>query len=100
MDARREGMLRPEFQDWYPSLQALRWYPATELTTLVLDHLRHGSPQWRPEGRVPSDRHFMFRGGSAREGPGRYTRSSDRGPQRAEGQAPSARQDPDGSATV
>jgi hypothetical protein len=69
--ARREGMLRPEFQEWYPSLLPGRWYPASELTTLVLDHLRHGSPQWRPEGRVPSDHHFVFRGGPAKGGAAR-----------------------------
>lgn len=63
MEARREGMLRPEFQDWYPGLQAGRWYPANELTALVQGHLQHGSPHWRAEGRVPSDEHFVFRGG-------------------------------------
>ena len=93
MEARREGMLRPEFQEWYPSLEAGRWYPANELTTLVLDHLQHGSPQWRPEGRVPSDHHFVFRGGPASRGSVRYTRSSDRAPPRSEGPAPSARLD-------
>jgi hypothetical protein len=65
MDAHREGMLRPEFQDRYPSLQAGRWYPASEFTTMVLNHLQHGSPQWRSEGRVPLDHHFLFRGGPA-----------------------------------
>jgi hypothetical protein len=93
MSARREGMLRPEFQDWYPSLQAGRWYPAGELTTLVLDHLQHGSPQWRPEGRVPSAHHFVFRGGEARQGPDRDTRSSDRAPRGSGEPAPSARRD-------
>ena len=93
MDAGREGMLRPEFQDWYPSLQAERWYPASELTSLVLDHLRHGSPQWTQEGRVPSDHHFKFRGGSARQGPGRYTRSSDQAPRHSDGPVPSPRLD-------
>jgi hypothetical protein len=92
MDVSREGMLRPEFQDWYPSLQAGRWYPVSELTTLVLDHLQYGSPQWRPEGRVPSDDHFEFRGGPARQGPARYTRRSDSVP-RLEGPAPSPRLD-------
>ena len=32
MEARREGMLLPEFQDWYPNLQAGKWYRANELT--------------------------------------------------------------------
>ena len=33
----RQGMLRPDFQDWYPGLEAGRWYPASELTALVVD---------------------------------------------------------------
>jgi hypothetical protein len=93
MEERREGMLRPEFQDWYPSLQAGRWYTASQLAGMVLDHLEHGSPQWRPEGRVPSDAHFEFRGGSARHGAGRGTRSTDRQIRRSEGSAPTAQPD-------
>ena len=73
----REGMLRPEFQDWYPTVEAGRWFRAEELMQWVLDHFRQGSPQWRPEGRIPSDRHFAFRGGAAREGPNVYTRAGD-----------------------
>jgi hypothetical protein len=83
MHNRREGMLRPEFQDWYPTLTAGRWYPADELTELVVDHLQHGSPQWRAQGRVPSDHHFAFRGGSPREGPPGYSRAADRSPHRS-----------------
>ena len=30
MQTRREGMLKPEFTDWYPSLQPGRWYAASE----------------------------------------------------------------------
>lgn len=93
MGARREGMLRPEFQDWYPSLLAGRWYPASELTTLVLDHLQHGSPHWRPEGRVPSDHHFVFRGGPAKGVAAGHLRRSDQTPQRLEEPAPSPRPD-------
>ena len=78
MQTRREGMLKPEFTDWYPSLQPGRWYAASELTDLVLDHLRHGSPQWRPEGRIPSDDHFVFRGDSVdQKRAGRVARRSE-----------------------
>ena len=77
-------MLRPEFQDWYPTLEAGRWYPADELTDVVLEHLRHGSPQWRPQGRVPTDDHFVFRGGTLRQGPSRQTRRADREPRQPE----------------
>jgi hypothetical protein len=84
MQTRREGMLRPEFQDWYPTLEAGRWYPADELTDVVFEHLRHGSPQWRPQGRVPTDDHFVFRGGTLRQGSSRQTRRADREPRQPE----------------
>ena len=84
MRTRREGLLRPDFQDWYPTLKAGRWYPADELTGLVIDHLQHGSPQWRPQGRVPSDDHFVFRGGSSPAGTNQHRRSMDRQPRRFE----------------
>lgn len=94
MQTPREGMLRPEFRDWYPSLEAGQWYPADELTALVADHFRHGSPQWRPQGRVPSDVHFEFRGESSRRDPGRRTRSGDRAQRLTDGPASSPRVDP------
>ena len=93
MQTRREGMLRPDFQDWYPTVRAGRWYPASELTAMVLDHLQHGSPQWRPEGRVPSDDHFVFRGGTVRQGPPRLTRSTDRPSRRPESRSSSTHPD-------
>jgi hypothetical protein len=77
-------MLRPEFQDWYPTLEAGRWYPADELSDRVFDPLRHGSPQWMPQGRVPTDDHFVFRGGTSRHGSNKQTRRTDRAPRRAE----------------
>jgi hypothetical protein len=87
-------MLRPEFQDWYPSLEAGRWYPASELTTFVVDHLRHGSPQWRSEGRIPSNQHFVFRGDAAIHPHLRNTTRTD-WPQRSlEERGASARPDP------
>ena len=90
----RQGMLRPEFQEWYPGLEAGRWYPAGELTALVVEHLRHGSPQWRPIGRTPSDHHFVFRGGSVRREHLRLTRSTDRPPRGPEESSVSTHPDP------
>ena len=87
MHPRREGMLRLEFQDWYPTLKAGMWYPADELTTLVQEHLLHGSPQWRPEGRVPSDHHFVFRGGASRQDSTKRTRTTDRPGRRSDAAA-------------
>jgi hypothetical protein len=66
MSDQREGKLRPEFQDWYPSLSPGVWYPADVLTNLVFDQLRHGSPRWDPHGRIPPEEHFEYRGGSPR----------------------------------
>jgi len=42
----REGLLRPEFRDWYPSLTPGIWYPAASLTQLILVQLRSGEPRW------------------------------------------------------
>jgi hypothetical protein len=77
MAERREGMLRPEFQDWYPTVESGRWYPADELTGLVLAHRRFGTPQWEPERRLPSNEHFEFRGGTPRGDSRSKTRRGD-----------------------
>jgi len=63
--SKREGCLRPEFEQWYPTLQSGVWYPAEQLTAIVLKQLQDESPRWHSEGRVPSDSHFEFRGGEA-----------------------------------
>ena len=94
METRREGMLRREFQEWYPTLSASRWYPVEELTDLVLAHLRHGSPQWRPQGRIPADDHFVFRGGTPRQGSNRRTRRTDKAPIPMEDSGPAHHVDP------
>jgi len=73
----REGLLRPEFRDWYPSLTAGVWYPADRLTQLILTQLRSGEPRWQSDGRVPADAHFEFRGGEPRHLAGERTRRSD-----------------------
>jgi hypothetical protein len=77
MTDRREGMLRAEFQDWYPNVEAGRWYVADELTNLVLAHRRFGTPQWELEQRLPSDEHFEFRGGTPRGSSVTKTRRGD-----------------------
>ena len=66
--SKREGCLRPEFEQWYPTLRAHVWYPADELTTIVLKQLQDQSPRWQSDERVPSDSHFEFRGGEADSG--------------------------------
>ena len=73
----REAMLRPEFGEWYPALKADGWYPARQLADLALEQRRSGEPQWELESRVPSDAHFLFRGGRPRGDASARTRRSD-----------------------
>jgi hypothetical protein len=80
VDDPREAMLRPEFQDWYPSLTPNRWYSARQLADIVLDQRRSGEPRWELEERVPPNEHFLFRGGRAREKSSSRTRRSDQPP--------------------
>jgi hypothetical protein len=74
----REAMLRPEFRDWYPTLQADWWYPARQLADLVLEQRRSGEPRWELEARIPPDEHFLFRGGRPRGEATARTRRTDR----------------------
>lgn len=80
MEDPREAMLRPEFREWYPSLKPDRWYPARQLADIVLDQRRSGGPHWEFEDRVPSDAHFLFRGGEVRGPTATRTRRSDHPP--------------------
>lgn len=80
MAERREAMLRPEFREWYPTLKADWWYPARQLADLVLEQRQSGEPRWEFESRVPSDEHFLFRGGRPRGDSPARTRHSDRPP--------------------
>lgn len=74
----REAMLRPEFREWYPALRADWWYPAQRLADLVVEQRRFAEPRWEFESRVPSDEHFLFRGGHPRGSALLRTRGSDR----------------------
>lgn len=80
MEDVREAMLRPEFKDWYPTLSPDRWYPARQLADVVLEQRRSMEPHWEFEERVPSNEHFLFRGGYARDEQKSRTRRSDRAP--------------------
>jgi hypothetical protein len=73
----REGRLRAEYQLWFPNLMPAVWYPAADLARLVLEQLQSGEPRWTPEDRVPSDVHFVFRGGSDRRGTPGHSRRDD-----------------------
>ena len=64
--APREALLKAEYRDWYPKLVPGIWYDAGRLTAEVLEQQRAGEPKWALEGRVPSDAHFLFRGGRPR----------------------------------
>jgi hypothetical protein len=75
--SKREGRLRPEFEQWYPSLRQGVWYPADELTAVVLKQLQDDGPRWHSEDRVPSDAHFQFRGGEPQPQRSQRTRRLD-----------------------
>jgi hypothetical protein len=77
MGDQREGRLREQFRDWYPTVEAGRWYPALELTRLVLEHRRSGTPRWESEPRIPCDQCFEFRGGPVWRDSAARTRSGD-----------------------
>jgi hypothetical protein len=81
MTEQREAMLRPEFSEWYPTLTADWWYPADQLAHLVVEQRRSLEPRWELESRVPSDAHFLFRGGRPRGDASARTRRSDRLPE-------------------
>jgi hypothetical protein len=76
---KREGLLKLEFKDWYPTLVAGVWYRADWLTDTVLQQLRLGEPRWQPEDRVPCDQHCVFRGGRSDRRRGTWTRRTDEG---------------------
>jgi hypothetical protein len=59
----REAVLRPEYRDWYPWLIPGVGYRASWLARVVQSQRRDAEPHWELEPRVPSDRHFVFRGG-------------------------------------
>jgi hypothetical protein len=73
----REGRLRAEYQLWFPNLMPAVWYPAADLAQLVLEQLQSGEPRWTPEDRVPSDSHFVFRGGAGPRGTAGHSRRDD-----------------------
>jgi hypothetical protein len=77
--AAREALLKAEYREWYPKLVPGIWYDAEELTAQVLEQQRTGEPKWAFEGRVPSEAHFLFRGGLARRPGEAYSRRTDSG---------------------
>jgi hypothetical protein len=73
----REGRLRAEYQLWFPSLIPAVWYPAADLARLVLEQTQSGEPRWTAEDRMPSDAHFVFRGGAGQRGTTGHSRRDD-----------------------
>jgi hypothetical protein len=73
----REAKVRAEYEAWYPALLAGVWYPANRLREAVVAQLRSGQPRWEPQGRLPGDHHFEFRGGDTTPRKGRRTRRTD-----------------------
>jgi hypothetical protein len=73
----REGSVKPEFEEWYPTLAVGQWYPAARLRDLVLAQLQSGEPRWQTTDRVPAGEHFIFRGGTSTRAVGLRTRHTD-----------------------
>ena len=73
----REGSVKPEFEEWYPSLTAGQWYPAARIRDIVLAQLRSGEPRWQAADRILAGEHFLFRGGISTRGPSLRTRHTD-----------------------
>jgi hypothetical protein len=73
----REGSLKREYGDWYPGVVPGVWYRAEWLAKTVLEQRRSEEPRWELEDRVPSNRHFLFRGGDSRPRSGARTRRTD-----------------------
>ena len=75
----REALLKPEYRDWYPWIIPGVGYRASWLARIVQHQRRQAEPRWELELRVPSDRHFVFRGGWRWPRFRRDTRRIDRG---------------------
>ena len=73
----REGSVKPEFEEWYPSLTVGQWYPARRIRDIVLAQLQSGEPRWQSGDRIPAGEHFVFRGGVDARGSGLRTRHTD-----------------------
>ncbi len=73
----REGRVRAEYRLWFPHLRPGVWYPAAILARSVLEQVRSGEPRWTSGDRIPSDTHFIFRGGDPPRAPGQRSRLSD-----------------------
>jgi hypothetical protein len=76
----REGLLKAEYRDWYPWIVPGIGYRASRLASLVRRQRVTAEPHWELEPRVPSERHFVFRGGFwAWLRIGRHSRRTDHG---------------------
>jgi hypothetical protein len=73
----REGCVKPQFEEWYPSFKPGQWYPAVRIRDVVLAQLQSGEPRWQAPDRVPAGDHFVFRGGAGTRGASLRTRHTD-----------------------
>jgi hypothetical protein len=60
--SKREGLLRPEYSDWYPTLVSGVWWDADWLTATTLQQLRSN----QRDGRGPGPAERMREGGAGR----------------------------------
>lgn len=75
----REALLKWEYRDWYPWVSPGVSYRASWLARIVRQQRLTAEPRWELEPRVPSERHFVFRGGWHWPRLRRHTRCADYG---------------------
>ena len=56
-------MLKPEYQEWYPTVMPGKWYRVKWLMELIQRQQDRLGPHWELPPRVLDDAHFSFRGG-------------------------------------
>jgi hypothetical protein len=65
--ALRRALLKPEFGTLYPELPAAHWLPAWQAAMRRAERLWfEKGPEAMVEGRLLSEDHFQFKGGSTR----------------------------------
>ena len=74
----REGRLRAEYQLWFPNLCRPSGTQRLTLPGLSSSSYSRASLGGHLEDRVPSDVHFVFRGGSGRRSTPGHSRRTDR----------------------
>jgi hypothetical protein len=76
--AQREARLMAKYVELYPGLAPGVWLPAAEVAEHIVAVVRREGGRLGLHGRVMSDEHFEFRGGSTSPARSRRDRREDR----------------------